>query len=56
MSDAQEPQGTQDPIEAENHEVTAAEAEEKNIDPVDATTEADVSDGREQKQAPVEGS
>ena len=66
MSDAQTPQdssnsvGTDpvetDPIEAENHEVTAAEAAEKDIDPVDATTEADVSDGREQKQAPVEGS
>ena len=29
------------------------EKNEPDIDPVDATTEADVSDGREQKQAPA---
>lgn len=29
-------------------------ANEPDVDPVDATTEADVSDGREQKQPPVE--
>jgi len=32
------------------------EKNEPDVDPLDATTEADVSDGREQKQAPVDKS